>query len=150
MIYSKDVEKMCTVKKGVDHGPAPIPEEGKWVKAKEIKDKQSFIDYINLIDSNNLNEYVKVIEFYNENSIHNVYKISAYIFEKIENKLASINSIYNYFVKSISTTINKFNNYDFKKNIEEKPEWLYKEIKGTKATKEEQLEMEKLLEEFRR
>ena len=29
---------MCCVKKGVDHGPAPIPEEGKWVKAKEIKD----------------------------------------------------------------------------------------------------------------
>ena len=38
MIYSKDVEKMCTVAKGVNHGPAPIPEEGKWVKAKEIKD----------------------------------------------------------------------------------------------------------------
>ena len=29
---------MCTVKKGVDHGPAPIPEEGKWVKVKEVKD----------------------------------------------------------------------------------------------------------------
>ena len=28
----------CTVAKGVNHGPAPIPEEGKWVKAKEIKD----------------------------------------------------------------------------------------------------------------
>lgn len=120
------------------------------MKAKEIKDKQSFIDYINLIDSNNLSEYVKVIEFYHKNSIHNVYKISAYIFEKIENKLDSISSIYNYFVKSLSTTINKFNNYDFKKNIEQRPEWLYKEIKGTKATKEEQLEMEKLLEEFRR
>ena len=38
MIYSKDVEKMCTVAKGVNHGPAQIPEEGKWVKAKEIKD----------------------------------------------------------------------------------------------------------------
>ena len=29
---------MCPVAKGVDHGPAPIPEEGKWVKSKEIKD----------------------------------------------------------------------------------------------------------------
>ena len=29
---------MCVVKKGPDHGPAPIPEEGKWVQAKEIKD----------------------------------------------------------------------------------------------------------------
>ena len=38
MIYSKEVEEMCKVAKGVDHGPAPIPEEGKWVKAKEIKD----------------------------------------------------------------------------------------------------------------
>ena len=38
MVYSKEIENMCTVKKGVDHGPAPIPEEGKWVKAKEIKD----------------------------------------------------------------------------------------------------------------
>lgn len=38
MVYSKEIENMCTVKKGVDHGPAPIPEEGKWVQAKEIKD----------------------------------------------------------------------------------------------------------------
>ena len=38
MIYSKEVEEMCKVRKGVDHGPAPIPEEGKWVKSKEIKD----------------------------------------------------------------------------------------------------------------
>ena len=38
MLYTKEVENMCLVKKGVDHGPAPIPEEGKWVKAKEIKD----------------------------------------------------------------------------------------------------------------
>ena len=29
---------MCPVAKGADHGPAPIPEEGKWVQAKEIKD----------------------------------------------------------------------------------------------------------------
>ena len=38
MIYSKEVEEMCPVTKGVNHGPAPIPEEGNWVKAKEIKD----------------------------------------------------------------------------------------------------------------
>ena len=38
MIYSKELEEMCTVRKGVDHGPAPIPEEGKWVKAKDVKD----------------------------------------------------------------------------------------------------------------
>ena len=42
MIYSKDVEEMCPVAKGVNHGPAPIPEEGKWVKAKEIKDISGF------------------------------------------------------------------------------------------------------------
>ena len=38
MMYSKEVEEMCVVAKGVNHGPAPIPEEGKWVKAKEVKD----------------------------------------------------------------------------------------------------------------
>ena len=37
MIYTKEVEKMCPVGK-VCHGCAPIPEEGKWVQAKEIKD----------------------------------------------------------------------------------------------------------------
>jgi len=29
---------MCVVKQGCNHGPAPIPEEGRWVFAKEIKD----------------------------------------------------------------------------------------------------------------
>ena len=38
MQYSAEVEKMCPVAKGAYHGPAPIPEEGKWVQAKEISD----------------------------------------------------------------------------------------------------------------
>jgi len=38
MIYSSEVENMTCVAKGAYHGPAPIPEEGKWVQAKEIKD----------------------------------------------------------------------------------------------------------------
>ena len=38
MKYTTEVENMCQVKKGANHGPAPIPEEGKWVQAKEIKD----------------------------------------------------------------------------------------------------------------
>jgi len=38
MEYSHEVQHMCVVKQGPNHGPAPIPEEGKWVKAKEIKD----------------------------------------------------------------------------------------------------------------
>ena len=38
MIYSAEVQHMCPVAKGAYHGPAPIPEEGKWVQAKEIKD----------------------------------------------------------------------------------------------------------------
>ena len=38
MNYSSEVESMCQVAKGAYHGPAPIPEEGKWVKAMEIKD----------------------------------------------------------------------------------------------------------------
>ena len=38
MQYSREVEEMVCVKKGPNHGPAPIPEEGKWVQAKEVKD----------------------------------------------------------------------------------------------------------------
>lgn len=38
MIYSAEVNNMCCVAKGANHGPAPIPEEGKWVKAKEVTD----------------------------------------------------------------------------------------------------------------
>ncbi len=38
MIYSKEVEHMCPIAKGANHGPAPIPEEGRWVQAKEIRD----------------------------------------------------------------------------------------------------------------
>lgn len=38
MEYSREVENMCTLTKGPNHGPAPIPEEGKWVKAYQISD----------------------------------------------------------------------------------------------------------------
>ena len=38
MQYSNEVEQMCCVKKGPNHGPSPIPEEGKWIQAKEIGD----------------------------------------------------------------------------------------------------------------
>lgn len=38
MTYSAEVEEMCFVRKGVDHGPSPIPEEGKWVQSKQIAD----------------------------------------------------------------------------------------------------------------
>ncbi|MGH4120401.1 iron-sulfur cluster assembly scaffold protein [Clostridium sp.] len=38
MIYSHEVESMICVAKGPNHGSAPIPEEGKWVQSKEIKD----------------------------------------------------------------------------------------------------------------
>lgn len=38
MIYSKEVENMCTVRVGASHGCAPIPEEGKWVNSRQISD----------------------------------------------------------------------------------------------------------------
>ena len=33
MTYSNEVNNMCVVAKGPNHGPAPIPEEGKWIQA---------------------------------------------------------------------------------------------------------------------
>ena len=38
MTYSAQVEAMCPIAKGPKHGPAPIPEEGEWVKAYKIED----------------------------------------------------------------------------------------------------------------
>jgi NifU-like protein involved in Fe-S cluster formation len=38
MQLSHEVEEMVCIMKGPKHGPAPIPEEGRWVKAKEVKD----------------------------------------------------------------------------------------------------------------
>ena len=36
MQYTTDIQNMCCVTKGAVHDPAPIPEEGKWVKVKQI------------------------------------------------------------------------------------------------------------------
>jgi NifU-like protein involved in Fe-S cluster formation len=38
MEYSSEVKKMSCIAKGPNHGPAPIPQEGKWVKSREVKD----------------------------------------------------------------------------------------------------------------
>ncbi|MBR6677581.1 MAG: iron-sulfur cluster assembly scaffold protein [Oscillospiraceae bacterium] len=42
MIYSTEVQHMCPVAKGAYHGPAPIPEEGKWVQVKQVEDISGF------------------------------------------------------------------------------------------------------------
>ena len=42
MQYSSEVQKMCCVAQGCNHGPSPIPEEGKWIQAREIKDISGF------------------------------------------------------------------------------------------------------------
>ena len=42
MVYTQEVQHMCCVAKGANHPSAPIPEEGKWVRAKEIKDISGF------------------------------------------------------------------------------------------------------------
>lgn len=41
-MYSTEIKNMCPVAQGVNHGAAPIPEEGKWVQAKEVKDISGF------------------------------------------------------------------------------------------------------------
>ncbi len=51
MIYSHEVEMMCPVAQGVNHGAAPIPEEAKWVKAKEIKIFPDFHTWCRLVCS---------------------------------------------------------------------------------------------------
>lgn len=38
MDCTKEVEEMVCIAKGANHGPAPIPEEGKWIQATQISD----------------------------------------------------------------------------------------------------------------
>ena len=38
MEYSHEIKRMCTVGNNANHGCAPIPEEGKWVQAKDVTD----------------------------------------------------------------------------------------------------------------
>ena len=38
MIQTHEIEQMCVVAKGPNHGPAPIPQEGQWIKVKEVSD----------------------------------------------------------------------------------------------------------------
>ena len=38
MIYATEVANMTCLAKGPDHGPAPIPQEGRWTQAKEIEE----------------------------------------------------------------------------------------------------------------
>ena len=42
MQYSREVEEMTCIAKGPWHDPAPIPEEGKWICAKQITDISGF------------------------------------------------------------------------------------------------------------
>lgn len=42
MLKTHEVEEMSCIAKGPNHGPAPIPEEGKWVQAKQITDISGF------------------------------------------------------------------------------------------------------------
>ena len=42
MKYSHEVETMCPVAQGVNHGCAPIPQEGKWTKEVHVR---SFITH---------------------------------------------------------------------------------------------------------
>ena len=42
MQFSQEVEQMTCVAKGPNHGPSAIPEEGRWVQAKQISDISGF------------------------------------------------------------------------------------------------------------
>lgn len=42
MIYTKKIESQCPVTQGVHHGAAPIPEEGQWIQAKDVKDIKGY------------------------------------------------------------------------------------------------------------
>lgn len=42
MIYSPEVEGMCPIAQGARHQSSPIPQEGKWVRSREVTDISGF------------------------------------------------------------------------------------------------------------
>ena len=38
MQYTCEIDEMCPISQGTNHGPSPIPQEGQWTQVKEIKD----------------------------------------------------------------------------------------------------------------
>ena len=42
MQCSREIDEMVCVAKGAKHGPAPIPQEGRWTEAKQISDISGF------------------------------------------------------------------------------------------------------------
>ena len=42
MTYTHEVQTMCPVAKGAKHDPAPIPQEGQWIKVKKVEEINGF------------------------------------------------------------------------------------------------------------
>ena len=116
---------------------------------KKIIDKKSFIKYVKSIDKKNLNKYINLIEFYEKNTIHNVYKISSYIFIRIVPKINQINNLFNYFSKSFSDNINKLNKNLLKSNLNNIPEWFNKNIQKEEVSEKELEEIHDILNDYK-
>ena len=85
MEYSHEVQNMCCVAKGPNHGPAPIPEEGKWVQAKEITDRgchmqKQFLDYLH---QGITEEQLELMRLFAERVQENIKNIEEVIWKQI-------------------------------------------------------------------
>ena len=65
MIYSHEVEAMTCVARATNHGAAPIPQEGKWTKSKEIKDINGLtpVSYTHLLNEKINFKRISIIKF---------------------------------------------------------------------------------------
>lgn len=117
--------------------------------AKSIKDKESFTKYICVVDKANLNKYLKLLNYFELHfPIHDFYKLSSYIFQKIENRLDSINNLYNYFLNALRSNIIKLNSEYFK-NKKQVPSWFNKKIDIEPLDYKEQAEMQEIIDSFK-
>lgn len=119
------------------------------MKAQDIKNKMTLLEYLKYFDPENLDKYLTIIEYFEKNTIHDIYKICSYIFKNIETKNIIIKNKINYFKLSLNNNINKLNNYqkNLRKN-EKLPYWFDKEIKQEITTDEEIKEIEDLFNEI--
>lgn len=125
---------------------------------KEIKTKTNnnisiflfLFSNLNISNLNNKKIIYKLLEEYLELRINKKYTLNETVVKRLINKLNNYGTIDEEKIEIITNAINGAwkDFYPLKENVEIKPNWFNKEIKQEKATKEEQKEINKLLQKY--
>ncbi len=121
------------------------------MQAKQISDLKTFTEYLKEYDPENLSKYLILIKTLQEQSTHDILKLSVYVLNLMEKK--DVFHKFPYFQQSVHSNIHKLNDNQERttKPISPKvPFWLNQNIEKKLVSKEKQQEMEEMLNEYKR